>query len=265
MVRSTALAALCIAAGLGIAGSAVSAPAKKSAPAKPKYSIPATGILDQRAVMHTAFIALRKSEDPFAPDPTAHLSGRQFRISIPIGELNASSIGHWTYDRTAQQFTLTAFQWDGFALFYSQDPAGSYTGTNSYGAKAQIQRFRTLKVNLVPVSQPHDPSSPYSVTIPADPEHGRLLSRSSSIVVEGTLYADGNLGVTSCGTSKGSPTIAAPYDETTTTCKIKADITRVAFVSSSTGDVFREWRIDWGPKDENGLVDAPKPITVAPR
>jgi hypothetical protein len=81
----------------------------------------------------------------------------------------------------------------------------------------------------------------YFVEISLPGPQALKVALDSALVVEGTIEAldDGKLNL--CKSNDSAPKIDAPTEIHGSDCWIGANVTRIAFIRKSTGEVLREW------------------------
>ena len=232
-----------VAIGLMAAG-----PVKKR-PAAPAPKFPETGTLGKEhlvASMHLAVLTNLTGNDPFEPDATSYLAGREVRISIPLKPPTAGGGGDVEYDVAKHSFDIRPFRFLNYVqLFHAERSEGFYTGQNSFGTKARIEKVSSDTLNIEFERKAGSPGAIYETTLSIEPEAGRALAAALRMEIEGSLVASSTKGgVTVCRVSYSEPpTIADPYEITANTCTIKIRVTRVAFVDTRRpGEVITEWR-----------------------
>lgn len=145
----------------------------------------------------------------------------------------------------------------------SRTPTRSYTGTNAFGVTARVQVEKLQENSLAMLERPEGEVSPYrsDSPLPASPEsqlppppkdtywvevalpgpEARRLAQDARFVVEGTIASlhDGKLSI--CKGFYGEPKVDHPLEVYGSNCWIGANVSRIAFVRKSTGEVLKEW------------------------
>ncbi|PHY22828.1 hypothetical protein [Caulobacter sp. BP25] len=243
-------------------------PAMAAKPA-PKPVAPPTplerAILDARKVSGFA-------KDEFAAQVTTGV-GEPFSVTLTprSGESTgqASSAGYWMYENGSLEYSLSiekAYLGDndavGSILFSGvMTPGTSYMAQNSYGASTlvsvEIWRLSALAITSAPTFEDSPilkkiklergsrlPPDDFPLFLTVSGEEARRLTQAIRIVVEGTIAPIKGMTATAlCKATVYEPKIRAPREFRNESCYIGANITRVAYVDTSSGKVLREFTL----------------------
>lgn len=138
----------------------------------------------------------------------------------------------------------------------SRKPTRSYVGSNAYGATARVQVVKLEQNGLVLLDGPSGERSPFGVpgvpdlrpppdsysaefTLPGP--DARKLALDAGLLIEGTIAALPNGKSNVCKAIYGGPEIDHPLEVYGSECWVGANVSRIAFVRRSTGEVLREW------------------------
>ncbi|HEX3920458.1 MAG TPA: TonB family protein [Caulobacteraceae bacterium] len=236
-----AAAAIALAFGTILAGQLAIAATHNSPrrhPSSATTPIAATGTLGTPDLIGITQLFLKSHPDAFHSDPTERFVGRHFHITQYVKEQGANDErvdSTWSYDKVNREITFSLYSSSLHVMFNSQ-PAGTYTGRNAFGVSVRIHAYRDVEVVLKPAQAD---IQALSVTVPADPNEGLILSNIVYLAIDGSI-ADSGGSVEGCDTNDDKATIDDPVEEVTTTCSIAVNIDRVAFVDPGTGQVLKE-------------------------
>jgi hypothetical protein len=141
----------------------------------------------------------------------------------------------------------------------------SYLGSNAYGATRRVEVVRLDQDGLAMLARPQGEESPYALEFrKADPPNlaalmpplpkdtywlelplpgseARKVAGDTAIVIEGTIVALDGGKVNLCKSNYIAPEVTAPTEIYGSECWIGANVTRIAFVRRSSGEVLKEW------------------------
>lgn len=206
-----------------------------------------------------------KPKDSFEARPSeADLDGKPFEVTVPLSNSGANSAGFWQYKADDQRLEISfetqmwsrstfvedvtdatamgsTYGWGFYLTFASRDGRG-YTGSNAFGATAEVDVMHQSAVGLIAA-----PGSPTFVTdlfktqsINMPPEQARQAVAGARIVIRGTLRAYAQNKVVMCGTEYISATLDNPLDVDTHICALSAVFTDIRAVSAS-GEILATW------------------------
>lgn len=201
-------------------------------------------------------------------DPT--VVGKRFKIvnRLSNGDAYGTAPGPWfTYSEgklrlvftTSKTYTSSTYSGPSFLMGIvggARTPTRSYVGSNAYGATTRVQVEKLTENGIAFMSGPQNervmsqenrddllrpPSSRYEFELVLPGPQARKVALDSAIVVEGEIafLPEGKLG--SCKPIYGQPEITHPLEVYGESCWVGANVSRVAFIRSSTGEVLKEW------------------------
>ena len=138
----------------------------------------------------------------------------------------------------------------------------TYVGSNAYGASAEVNVYHDRRNAVAMLSSPVGEVSPYMsadsvefnerhgiqisrdtywLEIPVSGNSARELAHDTALVIEGSIGAFATGEVVHCESVYSDATIDSPTEVFGSECLMAANVTRVAFIRESTGEVIQEW------------------------
>lgn len=166
----------------------------------------------------------------------------------------------WTYEDGILRFVFSpgsgGLAYEGRSVVLSSRiiPSGWYTGTNAYGVRSRVDKYRkhTAAVGFkrIPDGMPfysgtyflgdRTTGNTYWVQMRASGSEAKRLI--GSVIAEIDLERNAQSGENpKCRTLIDTPTISSPVESSDTTCTFFADIARVRFKRTDTGELLASW------------------------
>lgn len=255
--------------------------AAATAPAKAPVKAPTAPVPLINQVMNAAYTGFRVQQaDKFADAPAfPDAEGKPFKVTLRLRDGNSTGIsattGHYTYEDGRLLFFMSKdsnprrwYENDKTEVIYFagvNTPGKSYVGSNAFGTSTRVSVENWRRSALGIVSIPPGEDYPYSRKELADRDarglgkygssstnyypyevmvggpEARALVANVRVVIEGTMTKLSSGKLAECVRRSNTPEIDAPYDITETTCWVGANITRLAYVNSATGEVLKEF------------------------
>jgi hypothetical protein len=222
----------------------------------------------------TAIRADANNYDKFKEPVVTDLIGRSFAITMPLQEGGEGrGLAYFDYEDGKLILNVSpskAWPWragpgEAMPVLIVSDSSkmtGSYIGQNAFGVTAEVRNFQNLGAGIAIVSGPKAMLSPMRAAISSKygedtdwwltyqlpPSEAKAVGLNTNAVVQGT-YANlpsGKPGFCDLGIS--TATIDKPSNYRSEKCFVGAKITRIAFVSKSTGAVLKEWTLASAPR-----------------
>ncbi len=214
----------------------------------PNYDSQVTPALLQLFSVGRANFA-RQAADRFAASLPTPPAGQTFRAELqPIDNQSGGRAyrppADWDYADGALSLSLDLNTYggqSGVILRALQTPGRSYEASNAFGARRTVDVDYVVTDSLAVHAQP-EPSGRYELKLPVGGPEARRLARDVRAVIEGGTLPGAEGKSVLCHDDTLSPEIDFLQEVHTRDCVVSADVSRVAFVDSSTGKTLREWR-----------------------
>jgi hypothetical protein len=197
-------------------------------------------------------VPLHSGDELFATPGDAYYTYKDGQLLLNFSADSILSMVDYTLSRPQPRGAIVA----GFRRYRK-----SYVGSNAYGASVRVDVFDQNEDGLVFASAPVGEESPYTSKFstiagldpPSLPRNSywlrfdlsgsaaKRLALDTVLVVEGAIrrFDDGKLD--KCESNYVEPKIDTGYEQYGSKCWFNADVSRIAFVRKSTGEVLKEW------------------------